>query len=66
MINSKTRDLEQAKKIGNQVGVSWWCNMMSEPHLFLQVKAAVNKCYKLLEIDIDGIFRTMLLLKKKK
>jgi len=32
----------------------------------VQVKAAVNKCYKLLEIDIDGIFRTMLLLKKKR
>jgi DNA polymerase alpha subunit A len=31
-----------------------------------QVKAAVNKLYKLLEIDIDGIFKSMLLLKKKK
>ena len=30
------------------------------------VKAEVNKYYRLLEIDIDGIFKTMLLLKKKK
>ena len=29
-------------------------------------KAAVNKHYKLLEIDIDGVFASMLLLKKKK
>ena len=34
--------------------------------LYVQVKDKVNKCYKLLEIDIDGLFRTMLLLKKKK
>ncbi len=31
-----------------------------------KVKAEVNKLYKLLEIDIDGIFKSMLLLKKKK
>lgn len=31
-----------------------------------EVKQAVNKLYKLLEIEIDGIFKTMLLLKKKK
>ena len=31
-----------------------------------QVKNEVNKLYKLLEIDIDGVFKTMLLLKKKK
>ena len=31
-----------------------------------EVKAAVNKLYKLLEIEMDGIFKTMLLLKKKK
>ena len=36
--------------------------------LFLpcQVKSEVNKLYRLLEIDIDGIFKSMLLLKKKK
>lgn len=31
-----------------------------------QVKAEVNKLYKLLEIDIDGVFKSLLLLKKKK
>ena len=31
-----------------------------------QIKAAVNKTYKLLELDIDGVYRFMLLLKKKK
>jgi DNA polymerase alpha subunit A len=30
------------------------------------VKTAVNKLYKSLELDIDGIFKSMLLLKKKK
>jgi DNA polymerase alpha subunit A len=31
-----------------------------------QVKAAVNKLYTSLELDVDGIFSSMLLLKKKK
>ncbi|KAK3603739.1 hypothetical protein CHS0354_023353 [Potamilus streckersoni] len=31
-----------------------------------KIKAEVNKLYKLLEIDVDGIFKSMLLLKKKK
>ncbi|XP_075450380.1 DNA polymerase alpha catalytic subunit isoform X1 [Ascaphus truei] len=31
-----------------------------------KVKSEVNKMYKLLEIDIDGIFKSLLLLKKKK
>merc|ERR1712238_210114 len=31
-----------------------------------QVKKEVNKLYRTLELEIDGIFRTMLLLKKKK
>jgi DNA polymerase alpha subunit A len=30
------------------------------------LKAEVNQLYKCLEIEIDGIFKTMLLLKKKK
>jgi DNA polymerase alpha subunit A len=34
--------------------------------LGLQVKQEVNKLYKSLELDIDGIFKSMLLLKKKK
>lgn len=33
---------------------------------FSQVKCEVNKLYKLLEIDIDGVFKSLLLLKKKK
>mmetsp|Transcript_35255 Transcript_35255/g.85471 ORF Transcript_35255/g.85471 Transcript_35255/m.85471 type:complete len:1221 (-) Transcript_35255:2967-6629(-) len=31
-----------------------------------QVKKEVNKLYKTLELEIDGVFKTMLLLKKKK
>uniref|UniRef100_A0A7M5XKP6 DNA polymerase n=1 Tax=Clytia hemisphaerica TaxID=252671 RepID=A0A7M5XKP6_9CNID len=31
-----------------------------------KVKQEVNKLYKMIEIDIDGIFKSMLLLKKKK
>ncbi|XP_068206264.1 DNA polymerase alpha catalytic subunit-like [Palaemon carinicauda] len=31
-----------------------------------KIKAEVNKLYKLLELDVDGVFKYMLLLKKKK
>ncbi|KAL4220500.1 DNA polymerase alpha catalytic subunit [Mactra antiquata] len=31
-----------------------------------KIKAEVNKLYRLLEIDIDGVYKSMLLLKKKK
>ena len=31
-----------------------------------KVKVEVNKLYRLLEIDIEGIFKSMLLLRKKK
>ncbi|XP_054830106.1 DNA polymerase alpha catalytic subunit [Eublepharis macularius] len=31
-----------------------------------KIKSEVNKLYKLLEIDIDGVFKSLLLLKKKK
>ncbi|XP_076048772.1 DNA polymerase alpha catalytic subunit [Oratosquilla oratoria] len=31
-----------------------------------KIKAEVNKMYKLLELDVDGVFKYMLLLKKKK
>lgn len=30
------------------------------------IKKEVNKHYRLLEIDIDGVFKSLLLLKKKK
>lgn len=39
---------------------------MSVRTLYSQVKAEINKLYKLLEIDIDGVFKSLLLLKKKK
>lgn len=35
-------------------------------HSYSQVKAEVNKLYRLLELDIDGVYKYMLLLKKKK
>ncbi|CAM9549186.1 unnamed protein product [Ectocarpus fasciculatus] len=44
-------------------------NSTDLPHvrqLGLKVKQEVNKLYKSLELDIDGIFKSMLLLKKKK
>ncbi|KAG2457229.1 DPOLA polymerase, partial [Polypterus senegalus] len=35
-------------------------------HKGREVKSEINKLYKLLEIDIDGVFKSLLLLKKKK
>jgi DNA polymerase alpha subunit A len=34
--------------------------------LFLQIKMEVNKLYRQVELDVDGVFKYMLLLKKKK
>ena len=48
MINSNTRDLQEAEKTAQLV------------------KKEVNKLYRLLEIDVDGIYKAMLLLRKKK
>lgn len=31
-----------------------------------QIKSEVNRCYKQLELEVDGIFRCLLLCKKKK
>ncbi|XP_063811770.1 DNA polymerase alpha catalytic subunit isoform X2 [Pseudophryne corroboree] len=43
------------------------CNNLDEVFkLGNKVKNEINKSYKLLEIDIDGIFKSLLLLKKKK
>ncbi|XP_041438950.1 DNA polymerase alpha catalytic subunit isoform X1 [Xenopus laevis] len=43
------------------------CNNLEEVFkLGNRVKSEINKSYKLLEIDIDGIFKSLLLLKKKK
>ena len=41
-------------------------NLAKVRQLGLQVKKEVNKLYKTLELEIDGIFRTLLMLKKKK
>ncbi|XP_053561243.1 DNA polymerase alpha catalytic subunit [Bombina bombina] len=43
------------------------CNNLEEVFkLGNKVKNEINKSYKLLEIDIDGVFKSLLLLKKKK
>ena len=45
------------------------CDMKDLPQVYdlgQKVKREVNKCYKTLELEIDGVFRSMLLLKKKK
>ncbi|CAI5446463.1 unnamed protein product [Caenorhabditis angaria] len=34
--------------------------------LGIDIKKAVNKCHRLLELELDGVFKRMLLLKKKK
>ena len=41
-------------------------NIAEVMQLGKRVKTEVNKMYRLLEIDIDGVFKSMLLLKKKK
>jgi DNA polymerase alpha subunit A len=48
MIATGTNDLEQVRKIGNEV------------------RKAVNRQFRVLEISIDGMFKNMLLLRKKK
>jgi len=48
MVYTATDDLQEVKKIGNEI------------------KKEVNKKYKLLEIEIDGVMQSMLLLNKKK
>lgn len=51
MINTRINDEKELKKV-KEYGE--------------KVKKEVNRLYKTLELEIDGIFRTMLLLKKKK
>ncbi|GMH42291.1 hypothetical protein BSKO_10210 [Bryopsis sp. KO-2023] len=41
-------------------------NISEVMQLGMAIKKEVNKHYKLLEIDIDGVFKSLLLLKKKK
>ncbi|CAM9809809.1 unnamed protein product, partial [Laminaria digitata] len=52
MINTHSTDLKQARFLLLEIGN--------------QVKREVNKLYKSLELDLDGVFKSMLLLKKKK
>lgn len=79
MINTNSRSLEEVFKLGNKVSSCNYCKTSSMSlrgaklclhallsHTSPQVKAEVNKLYKLLEIDIDGVFKSLLLLKKKK
>lgn len=76
MINTNSRSLEEVFKLGNKVrrpdAVQSPPSGRFAPRFDLllspssQVKAEVNKLYKLLEIDIDGVFKALLLLKKKK
>lgn len=42
----------------------WFIDQVKE--IGNQVKREVNKLYKSLELDLDGVFKSMLLLKKKK
>lgn len=41
-------------------------NLADVKQMGMKLKAAVNKKYRLLEIEMDGFFQKMLLLKKKK
>lgn len=41
-------------------------DLIAAKKLGQEIKKAVNKCYRLLELDLDGVFKRMLLLKKKK
>lgn len=80
MINTNSRSLEEVFKLGNKVcsrDVIYIPFLLLFRYLtfslnaylcfyYSQVKAEVNKLYKLLEIDIDGVFKSLLLLKKKK
>ncbi|CAL2036593.1 unnamed protein product [Caenorhabditis brenneri] len=41
-------------------------DLVAAKKLGSEIKKAVNKCHRLLELDLDGVFKRMLLLKKKK
>eukprot|EP00388_Colpodella_angusta_P035962 GDKK01037567.1.p1 GENE.GDKK01037567.1~~GDKK01037567.1.p1 ORF type:complete len:1425 (-),score=384.28 GDKK01037567.1:57-4331(-) len=50
----------------NNQDISWRSNFERAWSLGLKVKASVNELYTKLELDIDGVFGRLLLLKKKK
>ncbi|XP_065671533.1 DNA polymerase alpha catalytic subunit isoform X2 [Hydra vulgaris] len=69
----KTKDLAQALGLEviygdtDSIMINTNSNDLNEVRkIGSKVKSEVNKLYKTLEIDIDGIFKSMLLLKKKK
>lgn len=77
MINTGLSEIGQVKKIGAEVNFRKNVDALALsiiPHIWpinkahnqLQIKKMINKCYKKLEIDIDGIFTKLFLLKKKK
>ncbi|XP_061614708.1 DNA polymerase alpha catalytic subunit isoform X2 [Phyllopteryx taeniolatus] len=68
-----TKDMVQKMNLeviyGDTDSIMIYTNSQSLEEVFKlgnKVKAEVNKLYKLLEIDIDGVFKSLLLLKKKK
>nr|XP_034328264.1 DNA polymerase alpha catalytic subunit isoform X1 [Crassostrea gigas] len=69
----KTKDLVQSMNLDviygdtDSIMINTNCNDIDAVYkVGNKVKSEVNKLYKLLEIDIDGVFKSMLLLKKKK
>lgn len=69
----KTKELVESKKIeviyGDTDSIMINTNLNDYDQVFklgIALKSEVNKFYKHLEIDIDGVFRALLLLKKKK
>ncbi|KAK1806571.1 hypothetical protein P4O66_005077 [Electrophorus voltai] len=79
MINTNSPSLEEVFKLGHRrvepvnARVSWTSACAAAnaegPGGAVpcpQVKNEVNKLYKLVELDIDGVFKSLLLLKKKK
>ncbi|XP_022344658.2 DNA polymerase alpha catalytic subunit-like [Crassostrea virginica] len=69
----KTKDLVQSMNLDviygdtDSIMINTNCNDIEAVYkVGNKVKSEVNKLYKLLEIDIDGVFKSMLLLKKKK
>ncbi|KAL5004890.1 hypothetical protein ScPMuIL_018346 [Solemya velum] len=69
----KTKDLVQAMNLEviygdtDSIMVNSNCTDLEQTFkLGNKIKTEVNKLFKLLEIDIDGVFKSMLLLKKKK
>jgi DNA polymerase alpha subunit A len=63
MIDTKLYDVVEAKKRGLEVISPLIVPFMNTS---LQIKKQVNKCHRHLELDVDGLYKRLLLLKKKK